>query len=413
MLEKASKLHRFFKEVKAEPNPNHENVGGTYYRIKTAEEYEASSSSAKSKETRKYIFNVLEDISRVCYAFEADPVEHLCDRIDRQEFVDVLKKMLVLNPDFRLTPSEGLETKFVTMTHITGYSFTNYIHEAHKRMEICRKNGSATPYRANATTPITPAEKPAQPKIQQPMIAVLPAQLNPLPTASIPPVTNQPDLTNLMHHYQQMAAATGNAATAAQFFYQPMAPPPLFQYAQLREFSQILGQLVQFFNSVTAHPFAARPPHFLSLATPSHMVPQFVPVPIMDPSMLQGQWPTGAAQQFAVLANDLTRAPQNGVQQMNTLNQMFGTAGQAFTLPQFMMPNTYNTNAGLSLEEQATLLAVQQQREHREQIQRLQSLMNGNANVKVPKTQPPPLKKNSPAPSVITLSSDEDSNGAG
>lgn len=399
MLESASKLHRFFKEVKSE-SPNHTNIGGSYYRLKTVEEYESSSTTAKSKETRKYIFNVIDDISRVCYPYESDQLENLCTSIDRQEFVDVLKKMLVLNPDFRMTPGEGLESKFVTMTHLNGYGFANYVHEAHKRTEICRRNGSTmpTPYRApNVPTPITPADKNLTQKLQQPMI-VLPAQMNALPTANLPTVAAQPDLSNLMHHYSQMAAATGNAATAAQFFYQPLPPPPLFQYAQLH------------------HPFAARQPHFLSLATPSHMVPQFVPVPIMDPSMLQGQWPPGAAQQFAVLASDMMRAPQAPVPQLSSINQMFTTTPQTFTLPQFLtstIPNTaFNANPPTIPfpEENSSCwglgtTAQQQQQQHA----RAQSMINGN-------TKPKPLaqqniKKNSPAPSVITLSSDEDSNG--
>lgn len=40
-------------------------VQPTYYRMKTVEEYEASGVHVKSKETRKYIFTFLDDISRV------------------------------------------------------------------------------------------------------------------------------------------------------------------------------------------------------------------------------------------------------------------------------------------------------------------------------------------------------------
>ncbi|PIO57130.1 hypothetical protein TELCIR_21466, partial [Teladorsagia circumcincta] len=39
-------------------------VQPTYYRMKTVEEYEASGVHVKSKETRKYIFTFLDDISR-------------------------------------------------------------------------------------------------------------------------------------------------------------------------------------------------------------------------------------------------------------------------------------------------------------------------------------------------------------
>lgn len=163
------------------------------------------------------------------------------------------------------------------------------------------------------------------------------------------------------------------------------------------------------------HPFAARQPHFLSLATPSHMVPQFVPVPIMDPSMLQGQWPPGAAQQFAVLANDMMRAPQQGVQQLNPINQMFAATPQAFTLPQFLtssIPNTaFNANQPpipFPEENSSWGLGTTAQQQQQQQ-QRAQSMINGNNRPKPIVSQQ--QKKNSPAPSVITLSSDEDSNG--
>ncbi|CAP32925.2 Protein CBR-HPK-1 [Caenorhabditis briggsae] len=402
MLENASKLHRFFKEVKS-GSPNHTNIHGSYYRLKTVEEYEASSATAKSKETRKYIFNVLEDITRVSYTFESDPVEQICDRLDRQEFVEVLKKMLVLNPDFRMMPSEGLESKFVNMTHLTPYAFSNYIHEAHKRMEICRKNSLPTQYRVpNVPTPITPAEKVIPQKLQQPIIAMLPPQMSGLPNSSIPPA--QPDLSNMLHHYtQQMATANGNG----QFFYQPIQTGPLFQYAQLH------------------HPFVPRPPHFLSLATPSHMVPQFVPVPIMDPSMLQGQWPPGTAQQFAVLANDMMRAPQPALPQINTLNQVFGNNPQPFGLPPFLaqpMPNTAfnpptipfpddNSSWGLGQNLLQPNLLQQNLPAAQNQQPRIQPVINTAPKPKPAESGSQEEKKDSPAISVITLSSDEDSNG--
>lgn len=37
----------------------------TYYRLKSVEEYELSAPHVKSKETRKFIFNYLDDIARV------------------------------------------------------------------------------------------------------------------------------------------------------------------------------------------------------------------------------------------------------------------------------------------------------------------------------------------------------------
>ncbi|EGT49871.1 hypothetical protein CAEBREN_13790 [Caenorhabditis brenneri] len=369
MLEKACKLRRFFIEIKTESS--------CYYRLKSVEEYESSSAIAsekKSKETRKYIFQSIDDIARVFHPFESDPIEHLCDRIDRTEFVEVLKKMLVLNPDFRITPSEGLDSKFVSMTHIHGYGFANYIQDAAKKMEICRVK--------NVIAPNLP------PLLPQP-------EQKPLPQTLMP---GQPDFANLMHQYTQFVAANN-----AQLFYQqPIAAPPIFhQYAQLQQ-----------------HPFAQRPPApFLSLGNPtSHMLPQFVPVPIMDLG-IQGQWgqPSGGnTQHFTV--------PQPAVPQINQLNQLnplFGANTQGFSLPFLAstMPNPNLPNSTIS------------------NISIPNSLFGANpaplpdANFswshlgavlqpQAPQQQPPPPQVqpiinggNVKPPSIITLSSDEDRNG--
>ncbi|KAK6061092.1 hypothetical protein COOONC_01243 [Cooperia oncophora] len=68
--------------------------------------------------------------------------------------------MLVLNQDFRLTPLEGLEHKFVTMSHLHAYTNTNYFRTGMKRMEVCVRrptavvNSSAQLFRGGA--PATP-----------------------------------------------------------------------------------------------------------------------------------------------------------------------------------------------------------------------------------------------------------------
>lgn len=108
MLETATKTNRFFKQMRS-PN-NH-------WRLKNPEEYEQESTT-KSKETRKYIFNCLDDITRVPHP-DTDPVDVLCEKNDRQEFVDILKQMLSIDQDKRLTPSGGLQHKFVKMTHLS------------------------------------------------------------------------------------------------------------------------------------------------------------------------------------------------------------------------------------------------------------------------------------------------------
>ncbi|KAK6026561.1 hypothetical protein OSTOST_07458, partial [Ostertagia ostertagi] len=272
MLEKAAKLHRFFKEMKADMSGP---VQPTYYRMKTVEEYEASGVHVKSKETRKYIFTFLDDISRVCYGFESDPIEQICDRLDRQEFVEILKKMLVLNQDFRLTPLEGLEHKFVTMSHLHAYANTNYFRTGMKRMEVCVRrpttvvNSSAQLFRGGASA--TP--------IAQTLPATLPAAQQLAPAAQTDP------LSHVLHQYQTVAAATNpSAAAATQYFYQPLAT------------------LLPYGLSGGSAPYAAgsRQPQYVSFAPATQsLVPQFVPVSIMDPTVLaaqaQVQWQGAAA----------------------------------------------------------------------------------------------------------------------
>jgi hypothetical protein len=53
MLQEAVKTNRFFKMVKSPT---------THWRMKTPEEFEADGPT-KSKETRKYVFNCIDDIS--------------------------------------------------------------------------------------------------------------------------------------------------------------------------------------------------------------------------------------------------------------------------------------------------------------------------------------------------------------
>ncbi|KAE9413997.1 hypothetical protein Angca_006154 [Angiostrongylus cantonensis] len=272
MLEKAAKLHRFFKEMKADMSGP---VQPTYYRMKTIEEYEASGVHVKSKETRKYIFTFLDDISRVCYGFESDPIEQICDRLDRQEFVDILKKMLVLNQDFRLTPLEGLEHKFVTMSHLHAYANTNYFRTGMKRMEVCVRRPTAV---VNSSSQIFRGADPSTP-IAQSLPATLPAAQQLAPTA-------QPDpLSHVLHQYQTVAAAANpSAAAATQYFYQPLAT--------LLPYSLPGGS--------AAFAAGSRQPQYVSFAPATQsLVPQFVPVSIMDPTMLaaqaQAQWQGAAA----------------------------------------------------------------------------------------------------------------------
>lgn len=94
----------------------------------------------KSKEARKYIFNCLDDMMQVglgpltgraptpeCLTNTGllqvnmttlEGSDILAEKADRREFIDLLKKMLTLDADKRITPMKTLNHPFVTMTHL-------------------------------------------------------------------------------------------------------------------------------------------------------------------------------------------------------------------------------------------------------------------------------------------------------
>lgn len=51
-------------------------------------------------------------------------MDMVCERIDRQEFVDILKRMLCMDQEKRINPFEGLHHPFITMNHLIEYGLT-------------------------------------------------------------------------------------------------------------------------------------------------------------------------------------------------------------------------------------------------------------------------------------------------
>lgn len=46
------------------------------------------------------------------------------ERVDRKEFLELIKRMLVLDADSRITPGEALGHNFVTLNHLYEYQNT-------------------------------------------------------------------------------------------------------------------------------------------------------------------------------------------------------------------------------------------------------------------------------------------------
>lgn len=131
MLNSASKTTKFF----------YRDVDSTYpfWRLKTPEEHEAETNN-KSKEARKYIFNCLDDIGQVNVPTDIEGGQLLAEKTDRREFIDLLKRMLTIDQERRITPGEALNHPFTTLGHLVDYAHCNNVKASVQMMEVCRRD---------------------------------------------------------------------------------------------------------------------------------------------------------------------------------------------------------------------------------------------------------------------------------
>ncbi|XP_034447146.1 homeodomain-interacting protein kinase 1 isoform X3 [Hippoglossus hippoglossus] len=111
------------------------------WRLKTPAEHEAEM-GIKSKEARKYIFNCLDDMMQVNMT-NLEGTDILAEKADRREFIDLLKKMLTLDADKRITPMKTLNHPFVTMTHLLHFPHSSHVKSCFQNMDICKRRCSA------------------------------------------------------------------------------------------------------------------------------------------------------------------------------------------------------------------------------------------------------------------------------
>ncbi|XP_007530154.1 homeodomain-interacting protein kinase 3 isoform X1 [Erinaceus europaeus] len=112
------------------------------WRLKTLEEHEAET-GMKSKEARKYIFNSLDDIVHVNTVMDLEGSDLLAEKADRREFVSLLKKMLLIDADLRITPAETLNHPFVNMKHLLDFPHSNHVKSCFHIMDICKSHPSS------------------------------------------------------------------------------------------------------------------------------------------------------------------------------------------------------------------------------------------------------------------------------
>ncbi|KAL6441634.1 hypothetical protein ACFW04_003636 [Cataglyphis niger] len=176
MLNNASKTTKFF----------YRDMDSTYpfWRLKTPEEHEAET-GIKSKEARKYIFNCLDDIGQVNVPTDLDGGQLLPEKADRREFIDLLKRMLTMDQERRITPGEALNHAFVTLSHLVDYAHCNNVKASVQMMEVCRRAGDFT---------ASPSQAPPAPQAPPPTSLV--ANFVPTTNGSAVTLTFNNQLTN-------------------------------------------------------------------------------------------------------------------------------------------------------------------------------------------------------------------------
>nr|XP_033783731.1 homeodomain-interacting protein kinase 3 isoform X2 [Geotrypetes seraphini] len=107
------------------------------WRLKTLEEHETET-GMKSKEARKYILNSLDDIVHVNMVMDLDGSDMLAEKADRSEFVSLLKKMLLIDADLRISPAETLNHPFVNMKHLLDFPHSNHVKCCFHIMDVCK-----------------------------------------------------------------------------------------------------------------------------------------------------------------------------------------------------------------------------------------------------------------------------------
>ncbi|XP_067288524.1 homeodomain-interacting protein kinase 1 isoform X5 [Pseudorasbora parva] len=134
LLSAGTKTSRFFNRGPDSSYP--------LWRLKTPSEHEAEM-GIKSKEARKYIFNCLDDMMQVNLPTHLEGTDLLAEKADRRELIDLLKRMLRLDADKRITPTKTLAHPFVTMSHLLNFPHSSHVKSCFQNMDICKRRNSS------------------------------------------------------------------------------------------------------------------------------------------------------------------------------------------------------------------------------------------------------------------------------
>ncbi|XP_029991191.1 homeodomain-interacting protein kinase 1 isoform X5 [Sphaeramia orbicularis] len=277
LLSAGTKTSRFFNRGPDSSYP--------LWRLKTPAEHEMEM-GIKSKEARKYIFNCLDDMMQVNLSSHLEGTDMLAEKADRREFIDLLKRMLRLDADKRITPTKTLGHPFVTMSHLMDYPHSSHVKSCFQNMEICKRRSSYDSSKSLYSTNAVPSAAAGN------LTVTFSSQLNqhnqvPSAGGAVPLLNYQPAL------YQQ---ATINIPGLAQQSV-PIPTRPAGLCSQTEPFQQTLivcppSTIQGLQPSSKSSSFPVRMENSVPIV-PQTQSAQSLQI---QPSMLTQAWPTGTQQ---------------------------------------------------------------------------------------------------------------------
>ncbi|XP_066919823.1 homeodomain-interacting protein kinase 1-like [Clytia hemisphaerica] len=145
----ASKRNRYFKRsVNA--------FGHEEWNLKSAQEYEQESGRPRKDEgSRRYIFNRLDDIAERNFPTNLTGTDLMAERVDRQVFIELLKRMLDLDGYTRIKPADVLGHPFFTFTHLSQFYYSRNVQSSIHVMDTIAYYKAQALSQRNATTMAT------------------------------------------------------------------------------------------------------------------------------------------------------------------------------------------------------------------------------------------------------------------
>ncbi|XP_063312444.1 homeodomain-interacting protein kinase 2-like [Pelobates fuscus] len=96
-------------------------------------------------ERRKYVFSSLDDMRKIILPSHVESSDSQGEMGDISKCVDLIKEMLTLDPDMRITPIDLSSHPFITMSHLQHFSQSSYVNSCLQAMEVCKQQQEVCP----------------------------------------------------------------------------------------------------------------------------------------------------------------------------------------------------------------------------------------------------------------------------